>query len=139
MSGFIQLNATTRNGLTFNKKILVDVNKIVSPIIENASGESIVEVDTDMYYSEEYSGFIEKYTVSQNLAAIDLLTTEVFLGTIVKHNNRAPIYPKALFVKSRVVGTVLDNTTSSLFRYKVMAAKTPELYEVSELLATINA
>lgn len=139
MSGFIQLNATTRNGLTFNKKILVDVNKIVSPIIENAGGESIVEVDTDMYYSEEYSGFIEKYTVSQNLAAIDALTTEVFLGTIVKHNNRAPIYPEALFVKSRVVGTVVDNTTSSLFRYKVMAAKTPELYEVSELLATINA
>lgn len=139
MSVFIQLTATTRNGLTYNKPILVDVNKIVNPIIENAGGESIIEVDTDMYYSEEYSGMIEKYTVTQNLAAIDALTNEVFFGTLIKHNNRRPIFPEALFIKSRVVGVVTEDGDSSIFRYKVMAANTPELYQIVEDLATINA
>lgn len=139
MSVFIQLTATTRNGLTYNKPILVDVNKIVNPIIENAGGESIIEVDTDMYYSEEYSGMIEKYTVTQNLAAIDALTNEVFFGTLIKHNNRKPIFPEALFIKSRVVGVVTEDGDSSIFRYKVMAANTPELYQIVEDLATINA
>lgn len=139
MSVFIELTATTRNGLTYNKPILVDVNKIVSPIIENAGGESIIEVDTDMYYSDDFSGMIEKYTVSENLAAIDALTNELFLGTIVTHNNRKPIYPEALFIKSKVVGVVTEDGIYSTFRYKVMSAKSPEVYKVTENLATIKA
>ena len=141
MSVFIQLTAIKRNGLPYAKSILVDVNKIINPIIENVSNNSIIEVDVDHHYSESFIGSPEKYEVDENLAAIDLLTSELFLGTIVSQEGRPSLWPEALFVKSRIVGVVrgVGALGESEFDYRLMAAKSPDTFIVSEDLATINA
>jgi hypothetical protein len=141
MSVFIQLTAIKRNGLPFAKSILVDVNKIINPIIENVNNNSIIEVDVDHTYSESYIGSPEKYEVDEDLAAINALSTELFLGTIVTQEGRPSLWPEALFVKSRIVGTVKEfgAVGESEFDYRLMAAKSPDTFIVSEDLATINA
>ena len=141
MGVLIQLTALKRNDKTFTKNILVDVNDIVTPIIENASNNSIIEVDTDISYGESYFGNFEKYEVSQDLAAIKLLTNELFLGTIDLKNDKPTPLVEALFIKSRIVGTIRPEGGSgqSIFDYKVMSSTSPETYLVAENLATINA
>lgn len=141
MSVFIQLTALKRNDKDFTKSILVDVNKIVNPIIENANNESIIEVDTDISYGEEFFKNTEKYVVAEDLDAINLLTDEVFKGTIVTQNTRPALSPEALFVKSKIVGTVREIAPGeeSEFDYKVMAQKSPDTFIVNETLAIINA
>lgn len=140
MSVFIQLTALTRNNLPYAKAILVDVNRIVSPIIENSSGNSIVEVDANFYYGEDHANLVEKYVVDEDLTAIALLSNEIFRGTIIKYKGRDPkVFNDALFVKSRIIGTVYPVALGSEFRYKIMSSQSPELYLVEEDLATINA
>jgi len=109
MGVFIKLTALKRNNLPFTKQVLVDVNKIVTPIIENELNQSIVEVDTDVSYSESHFEKREKYVVSEDLDAINALTDEVFKGTINSQNGRNSLWPEALFVKSRIVGTVKES------------------------------
>lgn len=139
MSTFIKLTAVTREGRPFAKEILVDVNKIVEPIIENANNQSIIVLDEDNYYSNEYFGNHVKFVVSQRMSSIDLLTNEVFAGTIVTKNGKASEIASALFVKSKVVGPVCPVALGSEFGYRVMASKSPDLYVVSQSLNTINA
>ena len=141
MSTFIQLTALKRNDRNFTKSILVDVNKIVNPIIENESGNSIIEVDTDISYGEEFFNNLEKYIVSEGLDAIAALTDEVFKGTIVSQNDRPALVDEALFVKSRIVGTVREVAPGeeSRFDYMVMSQKSPDRYVVQESLAIINS
>jgi hypothetical protein len=140
MGVFIKLTALKRNDLPFTKEILVDVNKIVTPIIENELGESIIEVDTNYTYIDSNFPMKEKYVVSEDLDAIDALTDEVFKGTINTVNGRSPLYPEALFVKSRVVGTVKDiaGGEESEFDYKILSANSPETYVVNESVDIIN-
>ena len=139
MSTFIKLTAITRNGLPFAKEILVDINKIVVPIVENLNSESILEVDTDVSYNRDFSGNLTKYVVAEDLDAIDLLTTEVFKGTILTYNTRPSIYPAALFVKSKVLDVVEPLAIGSKFSYELMSQKSPDVYTVQESLNTINA
>lgn len=140
MSTFIQLTALERNGKPFAKNILVDVNKITLPVVENFSGNSIIEVDADISYSPEYFGNRDKFVVDEDLDAINALTSEVFKGTIITKNGEEDLIPEALFVKSKIVGVVEAVTPggNSQFGYRVMAQKSPEFYVVSETLATIN-
>lgn len=140
MGAFIELTALTRNNLPFTKSILVDVNKIVNPIIENSNGEAIIEVDTNFYYNEDHGNLIEKYTVSEDLTAIAALTDEIFRGSIIKYKGRDPkVFNDALFVKSRVMGIVTSVALGSEFRYRIMSSQSPEAYIIEESLATINA
>ena len=140
MSVFIKLTALKRNNLPFTKQILVDVNKIVTPIIENELSQSIIEVNTDVSYSESFFENREKYVVAEDLDAIDLLTDEVFKGTIVSQNGRPSFWPEALFVKSKIVGTVKEAVgDASEFDYKLMATKSPETFIVSEDIDTVNS
>ena len=141
MSVFIELNALKRNGKDFAKKILVDVNDIVVPIIENESNNSIVEVDTDVSYSETYTENREKYVVSEDLDAINLLSNEVFKGTIVSQNDRDSLWPAAVFIKKDVIGTVtaFGALGESQFDYKRMAQASTDRFVVGEDLATINS
>lgn len=140
MGVFIKLTALKRNEIAFSKEILVDVNDIVTPIVENELGQSIIEVDTNVSYSESYFESREKYVVAQDLDAIDALTDEVFKGTIITYKKRLPYTPEALFVKSRIVGVVKSGPDDvSEFDYKIMSMSSPETYVVSESLDTINS
>ena len=140
MGVFIKLTALKRNNLPFTKQVLVDVNKIVTPIIENELNQSIVEVDTDVSYSESHFEKREKYVVSEDLDAINALTDEVFKGTINSQNGRNSLWPEALFVKSRIVGTVKESPgDASEFDYRIMSMSSPETYVVSEDIDTINS
>lgn len=140
MSVFIELNAIKRNNLPFQKKILVDVNRIVVPIIENNLSNSIIEVDTDTSYSETFTENREKFEVSEDLDAINALTSEVFKGTIVSQNGRPSLWPVAVFVKSKVIGVVREQAPgeASEFDYERMAQASTDKFVVSESLAIIN-
>ena len=142
MSTFIQLTALTKNGKPFAKEVLVDVNKINEPIYENVGSNSILVVDTDLAFTPEYSGRPDKIEVDQDLTAIDLLTDEVFRGTVITIDNRTPKTPSdLLFIKSRVVGVIEAVTPggNSKFLYKTVGKKSPTAYEITQNLAAINA
>jgi len=141
MSTYISLTALERNGRPYTKTILVDVNKIALPIVENSLNNSVIEVDTDVSFAPEHFGSREKYVVDEDLAAIDALTDEVFLGTIISKNDRDDLYPEALFVKSRVVGVVTEQSPGghSEFRYRDLTNRSGDFYVVNETLATINS
>lgn len=140
MSVFILLNAVKRNDLDYVGQILVDVNKIIVPVIENVSNNSIIEVDTDTSYSSPQFNGWEKYEVTEDLDAINALSSELFKGNIISQNGRDALVPAALFIKSRVVGTVraINAGEDSIFDYQIMAQSSPETYVVDENLATIN-
>ena len=140
MSVFIQLTALKRNDLDFASEILVDVNKIVNPVIENVSNNSLIEVEADNSYSDDNFRNNEKYEVDQDLVAIDALTDEVFIGTVVTEDGRSPISTTQLFVRSKIVGTIREVTAggNSVFDYKQMSMKSPVTFVVTENLAAIN-
>ena len=140
MSVFIELNTLTRNGKPFTKTILVDVNKIPVPIIENESNNSVIEVDTDVSYSESNFRNTDKYIVSEDLDAINALSSELFKGTIVSQNGRSSLWPSAVFIKRSIVGIVTAvGDDDAEFDYGRMAQASTDKFIVSESLAVINS
>lgn len=142
MSTFIQLTGLTKNGKPFAKNVLIDINNVIEPMYENVSGNAVLVVDTELAFTPEYKGRPDYIEVDQDLAAIDLLTDEVFRGTVDLIDGREPRTPSdLLFVKSRVVGVIEAESPGgrSIFRYQEVGKKSPTLYVIRETLAAINA
>lgn len=137
----VKVTTKQRNGRAYAKDVLINLQNVSEPVIENSSNEAIVVVDesTKLQSSISQGNNNVQYILNEDLAAfVALATTEMFSGTVVKREGREPVVGTQVFIVSNIVGIIAADPLGSKFLYEEEGGNIPVEYIVSETIADIN-
>jgi len=131
----IKVTSKQRNGKAYAKDILIDLEKVAEPIIENVSNDCIISlVETpDVFNGTNKGNNKVQYIVDETLTDIVALSnTEMFIGTIVKRDGRNAVNSSSIFILKKVNGLIAEDALGSRFLYQEEGSLVPVEYIVSE-------
>jgi len=138
----VKVTSKERNGVEFIKKLLIDTARVSEPIIENLSGEAIVEInETPKLQNTVNQGNNNvQYVLNESVADfVSAAGTSMFAGTVVTREGRAPSVANFGFVAERVVGRITEHPSGSVFLYEEEGGLLPIEYVVSESINELTA
>jgi len=135
----IKLSATSRNEVTINESIAVDINDITTPITRPVA-TSIVNVRESKKNRESESRQVVEYGISEDLDAISALSGDaLFKVTVTSEDGRDRGTQETLFFKERIAGKIEDEGTGSKFLYEIDGVINPVEFFTVEDVDTILA
>jgi len=137
----VKVTANQRSGKAYAKDMLINLDKVAEPIIENTSNNAIVVIDesTKLQSAISQGNNNVQYILDESLAVfVGLSSNLMFVGTVVKRNNRNPVVVSQGFITKNIVGTIVDTPDGSEFLYEEEGGSTPVKYVVSESIADIE-
>lgn len=146
----ILLPAIFRDDKTFVKRVLINTKDIMEPIIQNQLGACVLKVKESGSSSDRKSFNVVTYVVDISIEDITTGNEDyMFIADIVKKNDSPASINRAVFIKDRVIGAVVDLTPDprsgiaatvdfSEFRYQNVTNASPDKYSVKQLLEDIK-
>ena len=116
--GFIKLTVEKKNGVVLTAPVVMgfETSDIISPIRNNGTNSYFtVRTIKGVSNSSRDLGHVN-YSVSESLAAIILLSPELFLASVIEANLKAVSYD-AVFVVEKAIATLTTVTTGTQFYY----------------------
>jgi len=137
----IKLTTNQRNGKAYAKEVLINLDNIAQPVIENSSNEVIVVLDesTSLRGKVSQGSNNVQYIFDEDIAAfVALAPAEIFIGTVISRDERNPVVTSQAFIVSNIVGLIKETPSGSEFLYDEDGGSVPVKYVVSETIADID-
>jgi len=136
----VKVTANLRNGKAYAKDMLINLERITEPVIENLGGEAIVSLsETPQLQNGVNQGNNKvQYVLDESLAVFTALANkEMFTGTVVLRDSRTPVVSSQTFIVKNVVGKIVEDTLGCKFLYEEEGGLVPVEYILSETIAAI--
>jgi hypothetical protein len=117
----IKLTRLERNGKEESSPldVLINIRNINRPISENISGNSVIYMEESITTNRQDEGInTVQHIMSEDLAAITLLTGDILIGSVVSRNGKDPVVGASSlgFVSEKIIGSIEDHPSGSFFR-----------------------
>ena len=136
----IKLTSKQRNGKTYQKDVLINLDRVAEPIIENVSNDSIISLNETPSLQNHVNQGANKvqYIVDEDMATIVALSNkEMFVGTILSRNGKSPVESSVIFIVKNITGKIEEDTLGCRFLYEEEGDPNPVEYILSETITDI--
>jgi len=138
----VKVTSKERNGKPYAKDMLVDINRITDPVIENSGADSIINLGEtpNLHKHVNQGNNINQYIIDEDLLTFTALKSkEMFIGSVVSREDRVPVALTMTFIVKNVVGKIVEHPSGSEFLYEEEGGSVPVKYILSETIAAIAA
>lgn len=131
----VKVTTKERNGIPYVKDVLIDLGRIVEPIIENVSNDVIISLNetSNLQGITNHTENNVQYVIDETLASfIALSPVSMFIGTVISIDGRDPVNSSAGFIVEKIIGALSSHPSGSSFFYQEDGLLIPLQYIVSQ-------